>query len=303
MKYSHLALSAVFCTILFVFHPSPAFCNASNVIEPKMALIPGGFFVMGSEAGESDEMPEHRVTLKAFYLAEHEVTNREFAAFLMNIGKSADGGGRELINFQGAWKGERCRIKKDNGSFAVEAGYERYPVCYVTWFGAQEYCSWLSRKTGKRYRLPTEAEWEYAAGGGDMEYRYGWGDISPIRQKGGNIADKSAEKVFCDWTVWNDYDDGYVYAAPIESFRANRFGLHDMTGNVSEWCADWYGEYPVGIFTNPAGPRRGIDRVKRGGSWFSPPYDVRVTKRDHAVPAYCDFCLGFRVAMSAKKQP
>lgn len=284
-----------------VLHPFLGYCRSENVIEPNMILIPEGFFIMGSKDGHSDEKPEHRVHLSAFYLGKYEVTNEEFAAFLNDLGKSADGRGRAWINLAGAWKGERCRIEKSDGVFVVAAGYKKYPVSYVTWYGAREYCGWLSRKTGKRYRLPTEAEWEYAARGGDYEYRSGRGDIRPKGEKGGNIADESAKKVFPDWTIRNGYDDGYVYIAPVGSFGANRFGLHDITGNVSEWCRNWYGDYPVGIATNPTGPWKGTDRAKRGGSWFDPPCNLGVTRRDHAVPAYCDFRLGFRVARSVKK--
>lgn len=270
-------------------------------IAPRMVLIPEGFFIMGSEEGYLDERPEYRVHLDAFSLGKYEVTNEEFAAFLNDSGKSTDRGGRTLVDLTGAWKGEQCRIKRHDNSFSVEPGYKKHPVIYVTWYGTQAYCAWLSRKTREKYRLPTEAEWEYAAGGGSKEYKYSWGNGGPKKKKGGNIADERAKGIFPDWTIWNGYADGYVYAAPAGTYRANRFGLHDMTGNVSEWCSDWHGNYPVGIATNPTGPWKGTDRVKRGGSWFNPPYDIRVTRRDHAVPAYSDFSLGFRVARSVKK--
>lgn len=299
---TQVTLLALFFVAVVVLRSFIAYCDSHVIIEPKMISIPEGFFIMGGQDGDLDETPEHRVYLSAFYLGKYEVTNEEYVAFLNDVGRSTDGTGRVLINLTGAWQGEQCRIKRYHGSFFVESGYKKHPVIYVSWYGAQEYCVWLSRKTGKEYRLPTEAEWEYAAGGGSKEYQYSWGDGKPIRKKGGNIADESAQKVFPVWTIWDDYDDGYIYVAPVGSFRGNRLGLYDMTGNVSEWCRDWYGRYPMGIVTNPSGPWRGTDRVKRGGSWFNFPYDLRVAKRDHAVPAYSDFSLGFRVAMTPRKK-
>jgi sulfatase modifying factor 1 len=296
-----VTISAALFVVVTILHPLLAYCESQNVIEPKMVLIPKGSFIMGNEEGDLDESPERRVFLSAFYLGKYEVTNEEFAAFLNDLGRETNSRGRALIKLTGAWNDERCRINRYYNSFLVETGYKEHPVIYVTWYGASEYCAWLSRKTGTKYRLPTEAEWEYAAGGGDKEYKYSWGDGRPIKEKGGNIADKSAKRVFPAWTIWKGYDDRYIYVAPTGSFRANRFGLNDMTGNVSEWCGDWYGEYSAGISTNPRGPRRGTDKVKRGGSWFNFPDDIRVTKRDHAVPAYADFSLGFRVARSAEK--
>ena len=302
IKYTRQTIlwTALF-VVLALLYPTAAYCQSHNTMEPVMVFIPEGFFIMGSCDGDLDELPEHRVQLSGFYLGKYEVTNEAFAAFLNDLRATIDGTGRGLIHLTGVWKGERCRIKGNNGVFSVEAGYKKYPVIYVTWYGAREYCTWLSRKTKKQYRLPTEAEWEYAAGGGYREYKYSWGDGPPTMNAGENIADESAKRVFSDWVIFKGYDDGYVYIAPVGSFRANQFGLNDMAGNVSEWCSDWYGEYPLGIAIDPTGSRKGADRVKRGGSWFNSPYDLRVTKRDHAVPAYADFSLGFRVARSAEK--
>ena len=303
IKYNRqiIIIWAAFWAVFAILYPIAAYCQSNHVIEPPMIFIPGGFFIMGSSDGDLDELPEHRVHLSDFYLGRYEVTNEEFVAFLNDLGATEDGAGRALIHLLGAWQGERCRIKNNNGTFTVEAGYKKYPVIYVTWYGARAYCNWLSRKTKKKYRLPTEAEWEYAAGGGHAEYKYSWGDSPPTKNNGGNVADESAKRIFSDWIILNGYDDEYVYIAPAGSFKANQLGLNDMTGNVSEWCADWYGEYPMGIATAPTGPRQGTDRVKRGGSWFNFPYDLRVTRRDYAVPAYADFTLGFRVAKSAEK--
>ncbi|MFH1076063.1 MAG: formylglycine-generating enzyme family protein [Pseudomonadota bacterium] len=270
--------------------------TAQSPIEPEMALIQTGSFLMGKSDGEADEVPEHTVNVSEFFIAKHEVTNQEYAIFLSHYGSAVDNNGRTIINLFGEWNNERCRIKQRDKTFLLETSHSKDPVIFVSWFGAVAYAEWLSRQTGKQYRLPSEAEWEYAAGSGAKEYLYSWGNSDPQGKNGGNIADASAKESFKDWVVWNGYSDGYVSIAPVGSFEPNEFGAYDMTGNVSEWCNDWYGKYDES--SNGAGPSSGLYRVKRGGSWFSGPPDIRTTKRDYALPVYHDFTLGFRLAMS-----
>ncbi|MBK6932615.1 MAG: SUMF1/EgtB/PvdO family nonheme iron enzyme [Saprospirales bacterium] len=263
---------------------------------PPMARIPGGTFMMGSNDGESDEKPPHEVTIGEFWMGKYEVTNAQFAAFLNNdsgAGKNLD----EWIDLDGTYDGEKCRIMRTaGGAFTVEKGYENYPVIYVSWYGARAYCAWVSALTKQNYRLPTEAEWEYAAGNGGKHTKYSWGDDPPSGKQGGNVADETAKKRYSDWTIFDGYTDGHVYTAPVGQFDANAFGLHDMSGNVWEWCSDWYGAYSSGSQTDPTGPSSGSVRVIRGGSWSDVPQGCRVADRDYDAPGYRVNVTGFRLA-------
>ncbi|MDP7000144.1 MAG: formylglycine-generating enzyme family protein, partial [Candidatus Poribacteria bacterium] len=163
----------------------------------KMVLIPAGSFMMGSDAGESDEKPEHRVELDGFYMDAYEVTVGQFRRFVNQSG----------YRYEGDWDKVAKYSPGDN-----------YPMIYVSWNDATAYAEW----TGKR--LPTEAEWEYAARGGLKGKRYLWGD--------------EIDKTKAHYASWNN---GRGTTKVVGSFEANGYGLYDMAGNVWEWCADWYG--------------------------------------------------------------
>lgn len=185
------------------------------------------------------------------------------------------------------------------GNLRPENEYN-HPVLHVSWNDAMAYCDWLSQKTGKTYRLPTEAEWEYAAGNGSRHTKYSWGNGEPTGKKGGNVADESKRPGDgASWsTKFDGYNDGYWFTAPVGSCDANDFGLFDMTGNVWEWCSDWKGNYSSEKQANPIGPSSGVYRVNRGGSWSSNPLCCRVAYRYDDSPAYRNFNLGFRLARS-----
>jgi formylglycine-generating enzyme required for sulfatase activity len=170
-------------------------------------------------------------------------------------------------------------------------------VIHVSWNDAVEYCRWLSRKTGSAYRLPTEAEWEYASGNGAKHTMYSWGNGDPSGKNGGNVADESAKREFSAWTIFTGYNDGHVFTSPVGTYNPNEFGLYDMSGNEWEWCSDWYGaEYYKGSpVSNPQGPSSGIRRVFRGGSWYSYPRICRTSFRDGSTPDGRNFYLGFRL--------
>jgi len=167
---------------------------------------------------------------------------------------------------------------------------EIHPVVNVSWIEANQYAKWAGK------RLPTEAEWEYAARSGSIGNYYDWGNVRPFRKKGANIADEAlrTEKQF--WRIWKGYYDGFVYTSPVGSFYATLFGLHDMTGNVLEWCGDWYDEqyYAQSPADNPKGPEKGTHRSIRGGSWNFSPRDVLTTRRFHYRPDVKLDHLGFR---------
>lgn len=272
----------------------------------NMVLIRGGTFLMGSTTGEEDEQPVHNVTVADFYLSKYELTVAEFKTFIEASDYQTDA---EKNNNQGSyiWNGVARKWEltvginwRHNAEGALWPEHQyNHPVLHVSCNDAMAYCAWLSQQTGRTYRLPTEAEWEYAAGNGMRHTPYSWGDAVAIStKKGGNVADKTAKNAFPDWTIFNNYTDGYIFTAPVGSFRANDFGLFDMTGNVWEWCSDWKGAYPSDAQTNPAGPDSGLTRVLRGGSWFNNPQYCRITFRHNFTPGYRRAYLGFRVARS-----
>jgi formylglycine-generating enzyme required for sulfatase activity len=279
-------------------------CNAPPSTPPppsrggqeEEVLVRGGTFQMGSNDGGNDEKPLHSVTLSDFYMGKYEVTNAEFVRFLNAKGNQEEGGAT-WIDLSGKYDDERCRITQSGSTFQVEAGYERHPVIFVSWYGATAYCKWLSKQTGKNYRLPTEAEWEYAAGNGSRHTKYSWGDGEPAGKKGGNVADKTAKAKYPAWTVFENYSDGYIYTAPVGQYDPNDFGLHDMTGNVWEWCSDWYDAdyYQKSPSKDPQGASAGDYRVVRGGSWDHARYYCRSAYRDLWWPFDRDDVIGFRV--------
>ena len=229
----------------------------------KLVLIPAGEFMMGSgESAEDtaaffnktygedllkadffkDEHPQHRVRItKPFYLGTYHVTRGQFRQFVDDTGYKTD-----------AEKGEKpgaCGWNPDKKSFELQreyswrnAGFEQtdeHPVVNVSWNDAVAFCKWLSRKEGNTYRLPTEAEWEYACRAGTTT-RYYSGDDPETLAKVGNVADAAAKAKFPDWKYTIKASDGYVFTAPVGSFQPNAFGLYDMHGNAWQWCADWY---------------------------------------------------------------
>jgi sulfatase modifying factor 1 len=220
---------------------------------PEMVKIPGGSFTMGSNTEKSfyDEKPAHLVTISSFSMGKYEVTYAEYKAFCLATGNKID------YLWLPDWAG------KDNN-----------PVVMVYYRNAIEYCKWLSEVTGKNYRLPTEAEWEYAAGGGKHLYS-GSDNINEVGWYRGNSNDRTKA---------------------VGKKKANGFGLYDMTGNVSELCSDWYGAYNAGDQTNPKGPYSGEWNVVRGGSWDNTEEDCQVkSRRGHANGDDFKPYIGFRV--------
>lgn len=267
---------------------------------PGFVLVKGGTFQMGSNRGDSDEEPVHAVTLSDFHMQEHEVTLGEFKTFVDASGYKTDAeknGGSYIFNGKTWEKQKDINWRYDaQGKLRPKREY-KHPVIHISWNDATGYAKWFTqnRKDGKYYRLPTEAEWEYAAGNGTNRNIYSWGNGSPSGKRGGNVADEAAQKVFKDWTSFENYRDGYVCTAPVASFDPNDLGLYDMGGNVWEWCGDWYDGYPVAAQTNPTGPEKGVKRVVRGGGWNYYARHSRVADRNSEVPDYCFGALGFRL--------
>jgi formylglycine-generating enzyme required for sulfatase activity len=246
--------------------------------QPEMVFVEGGTFQMGSNNGASDEKPIHPVTLSDFYIGKYEVTNAQFCAFLNEKG-NREGGGAEWIDLDGSYSNEKCRIIRRGNRFEVERGYEDHPVIYVSWFGARAFCDWLKEKTGKNYQLPTEAQWEFAARGGNKSLGYNYAGSDNLDAVG--------------W--YDDNSGGGTHL--VGQKRPNELGIYDMSGNVWEWCQDWYGNYSGRAQRNPTGASSGSSRVNRGGSWDFGARSCRVTYRGRTDPVYRISFLGFRVIL------
>ncbi len=278
--------------------------NLKERFIDSMVFIEGGCFDMGDifSGGGADEKPVHEVCVDDFYIRKHEITVDEFRSFINDTGYRTDAdmkGGCYYLT-EGGWE-------KDNNKTWRTPGFSQdnnYPVVCVSWNDANAFTEWLSNKTGRKYRLPTEAEWEYAARSRGKKYKYSWGDGQPS----GNIMDESAKIKFADWKIWEGYNDGYIYSAPVGSFRSNEVGLYDMTGNVWEWVQDWYSHnfYRDSPRDNPKGPSYGEFRVVRGGSFAYlqdyVPWDIRVFSRGWIVPWERCSDLGFRLVSPATKR-
>ncbi|MCP1386256.1 SUMF1/EgtB/PvdO family nonheme iron enzyme [Runella salmonicolor] len=272
-----------------------------------MVLVKGGTFDMGSNEGEADEKHVHTVTVSSFYMGKYEVTVEQFAAFVAETNYKTDA---EKQGSSWCWNPDTKNWKDTRGINwryganlqTLSAKDYNHPVVYVSYNDSVAFCEWLSKKERKTYRLPTEAEWEYAAGNGVQHTKYSWGNNEPTKAVA-NIVDEQFQRTFStpNWAKFDKYNDGYVYTAPIGSFESNSFGLHDMIGNVIEWCSDWYASDWYGQVAashpNPENQTYGpkTDRVLRGGSWRDLHYGARVAFRDYCTLGNRYAYVGFRV--------
>jgi formylglycine-generating enzyme required for sulfatase activity len=264
-----------------------------------MVAIPGGTFEMGDHAGAglTHERPIHSVTLGAFFMDKYEVSNTKFADYLNNTTVTVSGGNVYQVGGAGQYICYLSNGLTHNGSaFVIDAGKDHHPVVNVTWHGAALYCNYLSTLNGRTpcydettfncdftadgFRLPTEAEWEYASRGGEHTpyYQYPWASDS--------ITSSDA-----------NYDYNIGTTVDVGSYAANGYGLYDMAGNAWEWCNDWHDSsyYSNSPSTNPTGPASGSYRVVRGGSWRSSATDLRCAYRAYNFPTYGTTYIGFRV--------
>ena len=241
----------------------------ANSIGMKFVLVPAGSFMIGSppdEPGRGDDERQHRVTLtKGFYMGVTEVT-------------------------QGQW----CQIMGNNPSHFRDCGAD-CPVEFVSWNDCQEFVKHLNeREGGNKYRLPTEAEWEYACRAGSIT-AFANGSIT----KTGCGHDPNLDVM--GWYCGNSGKKPH----PVAQRKPNAFGLYDMHGNIWEWCQDWYGPYPSGHVSDPTGPSSGSDRVLRGGGWHEDVEGCRSALRVGRSPASRAGTLGFRLTgtLSAQHRP
>lgn len=292
----------------------------------RFVRVPAGEFMMGSAESPqalakafphaerrrltdlADEQPVHRVRLtRDFWLGAHEVTVGQFRQFVQASGyvpeSVRDGSGAYGFNPRydpsrtqrgDLFEGRDPRYSWQNPGFAQT---DAHPVVNVTWNDAVAMARWLSEREGVTYRLPTEAEWEYAARAGSRT-RYPGGDDPQVLLRSANTFDRETA---LRWPRWRDQaghgSDGHAFTAPVGSYAPNAFGLYDMIGNVWEWCADWYAEdyYRRSPTDDPAGPASGKVRVRRGGSWHTWPLYARVAFRNWNTPETRYVLLGFRL--------
>ena len=275
---------------------------------PKMIVVRGDTFMMGSLKSEKDsrdrERPRHKVRIKTFAMGQYEVTRGQFHAFVKETGYEAG---------NKCWTFEKDGINERTGGNYLNPGFSQtddHPVVCVSWTDAQAYVAWLSRKTGKVYRLLTEAEWEYVATT-KKQSRYFFGDNARDLCLYGNGADRVFQKQLGKkmlerykskkWVI-NDCSDRYgLTTAPVGTYRANDFDLYDVHGNVLEWVEDCYHKtYQSapndGSAWLKANGGDGKKRVLRGGSWSIYPEVLRARNRNWSIRGDRNDIVGFRVA-------
>jgi formylglycine-generating enzyme required for sulfatase activity len=290
--------------------PKPAPTRAGNTFKdcpdcPDMVNIPAGSFEMGSPSDESgrsdDEGPVHRVTLKGFALGKTEITVAEYRAFVSDTAYRTEAekntGGQKGCY---AWDASDGKWDWRPGRWWDSPGFdqkENQPAACLSWNDAQAYVEWISRKTGHTYRLPTEAEWEYAARAGTSTARP-WGENADQACGYANVADQTEAPGGRKWNTKHECKDGYWFTAPVASYRPNGFGLYDMIGNVWEWTGDcWNGSYS-GAPTDGSAWTSGEcgRRVLRGASWSSRPGLARAADRYGVTSGKRSDNGGFRLA-------
>ncbi len=258
------ALSLLFLLLSIVLWAQP---------DTSFVFVKGGTFRMGSNDGQQDERPQHRVRVSDFYVSRTEITNAQFVKFLNAKGNQRQGN-TSWIDLSGKWRNYRCPIYQKDGRFYVRPGYENYPVVFVSWWGAEAYAEWVGG------RLPTEAEWEYLAHKADTLAR---GEnlfkIALLRENSGYKPN------------------------PVATLEPTPPGIYDLFGNMYEWCYDWYDDnyYRRSPKRNPLGPENGQMKVIRGGSWETSASSVRITNRAALGPDNNNITVGFRVVIPIKK--
>lgn len=320
-----LVVLAFGCGKKEMLSPSEETVVSPDIEGMEFVFIPGGEFQMGDlwGDGESDERPVHTVRVGDFWMSKYEVTNAQYVPFLNAISGHWIGSSRliqsksedyyiRLIQPKSEDSHSHILLQEtlsvvENGYevslyYAVEDGYDNRPMIEVSWFGAVTFCNWLSRQAGLEevydentleadfskigYRLPTEAEWEYAARAGGKEIKYPNGNT--LTYDDANYSGAGGRDLWVSRT------------APVGSFPPNGLGLYDMAGNVSEWCHDWYDPsyYSRSPMDNPKGPSNpGSFHVLRGGAESNLPEYCRTTNRNKAQSAACRGYLGFRVVL------
>jgi sulfatase modifying factor 1 len=308
--------------------------TVTNTLGMKFVAIPAGEFVMGAEEDRSEtlkyfspycdpkwldgELPRHPVRItKPFLIGQYEVTLGEFLMFYHQAPYKTEieRDGKPGARYESTEKPiQSSNFRPWAPGWKIEMDH---PAVFVSWNDAAEFCKWLSKKEGKTYRLPTEAEWEYACRAGTKS-RYSFGNDPQELVRHGNAADqyrklhcpgcnvmiptfdadgkKTDKKIPFPFLAGND---GFVWTSPVGKFKPNAFGLYDMHGNGWEWCSDWFDEhyYEKSPVDDPAGPESGVKRACRGGGYYPTPVFLRCASRGSDPESFRDCCNGFRVVL------
>lgn len=292
-----------------------------NSIGLELALIPSGEFLMGSHESREeiakafpiykgplaevieDEFPRHRVRItKAFYLGKFEVTLGQFDKFVRATGYKTecerDGeGGWGYVPDSGKCVGRKKEFTWRKVGFKQT---DAHPVVNVTWADAAEFCKWLSAVEGKTYRLPTEAQWEYACRAGSAMRYHNGNDPATLAEVANTLDVKGKAEFGHVGEIFIPKDAADAFTAPVGKRKPNAWGLYDMHGNVWEWCSDWSDSYyAISPVDDPPGPESGEVRARRGGAWNSFPIWARSSFRNWNSPESRCVNLGFRVCLEA----
>lgn len=299
------------CTMAFI---------ACSRVPDDMVFVEGGTFLMGDGfgGGDDDERPVHEVRLDPYMIGRCEVTVGEFGEFIDATGyvttAERDSGAAVFVG---------KKVEQRGDASWKNPYYEQddlHPVVCVSWYDAVQFCNWRSRREGLEpcyggerdsvtcdfgangYRLPTEAEWEYAARSRGKKIKYAWGDSMPFIEgrPAGNTRDEAAHREWDITDYWIGYDDGYARTAPVGSFAPNELGIYDIGGNVYEWCWDWYDErfYETSPIENPTGAPTGEMRACRDAGFACAIRHECVASRGLGKPTLAFSWGGFRIARS-----
>ncbi|MCD4794141.1 MAG: formylglycine-generating enzyme family protein [Bacteroidales bacterium] len=268
-----------FLTVCIIFFNAGDLFSQINKKDSSFVYIENGYFYIGNNKGDTDEMPMTKIYINDFYISKYEVTNKQYCDFLNKL-KPHDDTLKTYIDIKGSWSNLNCRIYKDSNEFKVEKDYENYPVNYVSWYGANAYCKYYG------YRLPTEAEWEYTAKGGK-------GNFFKILFKRYYEFSGSNDPISVAW--YKENSERKIHK--VGTKYPNKANVFDMSGNLDEWCNDWYlpDYYSEIEKENPQGPGNADFKVYRGGSWYNSEKMIRITNRRASNPKSQKATIGFRV--------
>jgi len=264
----------------------------SEKTEHGMVLIPRGTFMMGDADGQDMEKPVHAVEVSSFYMDKYEVTLEDYGKFVdatKYVTDAEKNGGSIIYDGKDFKKTEGVNWRFDALGNPHTEEEKNQPVTHLSWNDASAYAEWAGK------RLPTEAEWEYAARGGEKGDKFAWG-VDPLsKEVVANVSDESYIKVV-KWPYFEEYDDGFTLASPVGSFAPNAFGLYDMAGNAWEWCADYFDEtyYNRSTKKNPLNNIPNERRVMRGNSWDGRPGMMRASRRTGDIQSNSYVDTGFR---------
>jgi len=262
---------------------------------PETIFISGGDFIIGKDSCIFDgnilytENLTEEINLNSYYIGKYEVTNKQFCLFLNEVGNQKDSTGEYWFDMNPSYTENQTHIYiGHNKKFCVRKKHSNLPVVCVSWYGAVAYCKWLTKKTGQTYRLPSEAEWEYAARNRGKDYSYSWKQLNSYSEIEFNIADRCYDKIN------KNIKDSFKFQAPVGTFPPNEIGLYDMRGNVSEWTNDWFAFQQC--TSNKSQKEIVFDaKVIKGGNFSTPIYLAKYSIKSLDIPSAKGGHIGFRV--------